>query len=246
MTEDNLRNEISNLEQQIDDCDYEINRVSEKLEIAISEYKRYGEKAANGGGMALSSDHMRGMADMHYSDAESFKREIRELERRKEKLIRQLKNCRRALDKAGKNNSEDAAYAPESYSTPRSGKTRTTRRTGTIWTINSDRLKAILKTVLVYVLIILMISIAARRFGIAFLLEIPVIIGGPIIFAVYSSKKLYGPGEPKRAAKIFISYCLGIMLTMTGMFSLSISSLILALVIIVGSAFILEGMSGAK
>lgn len=36
------------------------------------------------------------------------------------------------------------------------------------------------------------------------------------------------------------------MLTMTGMFSLSISSLILALVIITGAAFILEGMSGAK
>lgn len=83
MTEDNLRNEIRNLEQQIGDCDYEINRISEKLEIALSEYKRYGEKAANGGGMAFSSDHMRGMADMHYSDAESFKREIRELERRK-------------------------------------------------------------------------------------------------------------------------------------------------------------------
>lgn len=256
MTESNLRAEIERLEYEIEGIDKEIDWTKGKLENATSEAKRYGAKAASGGGLVFSDDYARGMAEMHLRDIESFEREISDLEKRKRNLLRDLEKCKRQLEKAVRDNSAAAAsggaasggssYVPSSYRSSGSGKSRSRGSSSGIRPVSKEKLKETLEAVVIYVLIIAGIMFAAGLVNIGFILSLLILLVGPVVFAVNASKKFYGPGEPKRAAKIFLSYCIGVMLTLAGMTDYNIVSLIMVAGFCYIAALILERMCGAK
>ncbi len=251
MNESTLRNRIEQLEYEIQGIDKDIDWTKGSLEVATSEAKRYGAKAANGGGLVFSDDHARGMAEMHLRDVERFERELRDLKRRKEDLLWQLEDCKRKLANAGNTGSGGAAYGgaayePRSYSSPGSGRSRSRRSSGSIRPVSKERLKETLKTVAIYVLAIAGIVFVGGLANYGVFLGLLLVVAGPVVFAVNASKKWYVPGEPKRAAKIFISYSIGILLTLAGMTDYNIVSLIMVAGFCYLAALILERMWGAK
>lgn len=246
MNESTLRNRIEQLEYEIQGIDKDIDWTRGSLEVATSEAKRYGAKAANGGGLVFSDDHARGMAEMHLRDMERFERELRDLKRRKEDLLWQLEDCKRKLANAGNTGSGGAAYEPRSYSSTGSGRSRSHRSSANIRPVSKERLKETLKTVVIYVLAIAGIVFVGGLANYGVFLGLLLVVVGPVVFAVNASKKWYVPGEPKRAAKIFISYSIGILLTLAGMTDYNIVSLIMVAGFCCLAALILERMWGAK
>ena len=236
MTEAEVRRKIEELEKEIKYCEEDIYWAEEKRKSHIAEAERYNEKASNGGGLVFTAEYMRGMSDMHYSDAKIDIQEIKALERRKDNLTRQLRDFQNILAKSIEGNAGQKTYEPKGFSTPGGSKGNTLnsvkfRERSTFMGINKVLMKESLRISIPYAAAIIVIWYVSGIMDLGLLTGLVMPFIGPIFFAVLVRKKFLCRHTPNhKVLNIFVSYILGFMITFPMIFGLSTSTIIMMIV----------------
>lgn len=249
MDEERLRRDIEHLEREIREYDKDIERDYAKIKEYSREAERCLEAAAKGGDFGHTPEENRKGAESFYRDIEKVKKRIRDKEGKRDYLIDLANGYRRMLSESGGSSAGQPAPAPKRRSVPSGGMNRTSYYSSgsSIRKIDKDKLKDAMKIVFAYALIEIAIAIVSRKlFGLPFIPETLAMIAGPFLFAAFVSKNFFGAAEPKKGAKVFITFGLAAMVAMVCMSEYTVTSMIFIIIVCAGTALVLERMSGSR